>query len=478
MRAIIIPILLFSLNCYCQFNSGLRNLLYNVEFDDGLFAWYTYNQDNAIDTISAYNGLEVNTPTYTSGKIGNSILFNGSNQAVEIDEILTLMESDTEGSFTFWFKPDDVVPTSFQVFFGFGKSNESRFIHIGLPIGGDAGKLISECRSDVPVDWSVQTDNVVLNNKWIHVALIQDGVEPAIYINGVEQSVTFNSQNDKTSWVSAFSGSLNTATFGALDYNNSGNAFHYDGGIDEFKIWRTNLSSEKIDTLYREPLPNAFNMVGWWQMNNNSDDYTETSDAIATNITYTTDKGSATNSAARFNGTNACWDLDSNYQTDFRASFAFSLFIAPDEGKEAVGQFVGGVKSGDNTDEIWVAIDADGKLEFKYDVNSTSNVTKTTDEVFVSGDNDFIHCLGVFDEDSTKIQIYVDGVKQSTTYTGTALSGITFADYTNVYNMNFGCFNIGGVKSQFFDGDLDDIKLYNVVDFDENDATILTNDYR
>lgn len=57
---------------------------YGANFLTNLVGYYPFNS-NANDSINGYNGTQVGTPTYTSGKVGNAINFGNDNSAKYIN---------------------------------------------------------------------------------------------------------------------------------------------------------------------------------------------------------------------------------------------------------------------------------------------------------------------------------------------------------------------------------------------------------
>jgi hypothetical protein len=76
------------------------------------------------------------------------------------------------------------------------------------------------------------TSNIISNNQWIHVALVRSGNEHRLYMNGVQEGVTWTSTSDYVN---------SLATIGAYNFNSvSGDDKRsWNGYIDEFRISNT-----------------------------------------------------------------------------------------------------------------------------------------------------------------------------------------------------------------------------------------------
>tara|TARA_B100000287_G_scaffold183266_1_gene173355 strand:+ start:346 stop:2868 length:2523 start_codon:yes stop_codon:yes gene_type:complete len=62
-------------------------------------------EDNFVDTCnSSGNGSGVNTPTFSDGKFGKAIVFNGTNQGMDVPSGILPSNSSSSSSVSFWFK--------------------------------------------------------------------------------------------------------------------------------------------------------------------------------------------------------------------------------------------------------------------------------------------------------------------------------------------------------------------------------------
>jgi hypothetical protein len=76
------------------------------------------------------------------------------------------------------------------------------------------------------------TSNSISNNQWIHVALVRSGNEHRLYMNGVQEGVTWTSTQNYVN---------SLATIGAYNFNSitSADKRSWNGYIDEFRISNT-----------------------------------------------------------------------------------------------------------------------------------------------------------------------------------------------------------------------------------------------
>jgi len=183
------------------------------------------NQDTTLDT--------------TNEKLGTGCLdFNGSNQFINMTNLLTNTAMTTAGTIAFWIR-FDAVENGKKIFM-FGDSN------------GTASDLYMEIESDLPnakimcgcdlggtAQWAVRMATGLLSaGTWFHIALTHNGTRPYIYLNGVDQTTT-QVTTDLTKWVSGLSG-LDNFNWGRVNHNNAAEAY-VDGKFDDIGIWNTAL---------------------------------------------------------------------------------------------------------------------------------------------------------------------------------------------------------------------------------------------
>ena len=124
--------------------------------------------------------------------------------------------------------------TSTMTIVGFGDNNAVEFIELNI----EAGKLVARCTDATVVAWVLTTDaEACPPHRWTHVALVQDGSRPVLYVNGVKVAQTMSTATAVTKWVSVCSG-LDTGRIGAA--NKAGDASvtqEFGGGIGEVKLY-------------------------------------------------------------------------------------------------------------------------------------------------------------------------------------------------------------------------------------------------
>ncbi len=208
--------------------------IYEVEFQD------LSGQDN--------DGAPANIPVFTADHDGNAngaTVFNGTTDYINIDAVLSDLSATTVGSFCAWVKLPDATTAQGRII-GFGDANAAEVISLNVEPNG---KLELYLAIPAGIQWWVQTTNAVFSdNIWVHVAIVQDGADPVLYVNGVAVAQGFIVGSDKTIWFSDMAG-LDKGRMGNLNFNNSGESFFSNLLISDARIYNINLSEAEINAI-------------------------------------------------------------------------------------------------------------------------------------------------------------------------------------------------------------------------------------
>ena len=84
----------------------------------------------------------------------------------------------------------------------------------------------------------IESDNVVSNNVWHNAAMVSDGSNYYLYIDGVRQKASRPSSNPVANFF-RIGGSVMSAEY-------------FDGQIDDVKIFNYALTADQVKTLYND----------------------------------------------------------------------------------------------------------------------------------------------------------------------------------------------------------------------------------
>lgn len=183
-------------------------------------------------------------------KIGSNVYavkLDGTTSLINIDSIVSSLSAETTGTFMAWINTTDANAT--QEIISFGDTDADTRIQFDLMGSGLLRALVGE---GGVTKWALDTDAVaVKDNTWVHVALVQDGTDPVLYVNAEAVAQTFSTSTDKTYWFSDMAG-LDNGRIGCGSWNGGGNATFFGGLIDGVRIDKGILTAQKISQAYTE----------------------------------------------------------------------------------------------------------------------------------------------------------------------------------------------------------------------------------
>ena len=268
--------------------------LYNESLNtSGLVGYWNFDRNTTtIRDLSGNtnDGTNFGSTFNSSGYLGGAYEFDGSTNYVNIDSALNDLSSTTTGSWSAWVKPVNATPSGYECFITFGDTNANELVYIAVIGAGDNnGKISGVLNVAGTTQWNIRTDNVeIADNTWTHVALVQNGTLPAIYIDGVKPAQTLAIPTAPTSWFNDASG-LDNGRIGDLNFNNVGEDCFFNGSIDEVMIFDRALSQTEISELYNRSLVNyttysSVTEINWTGLTDN--DYHYFADALDTAENY------------------------------------------------------------------------------------------------------------------------------------------------------------------------------------------------
>jgi hypothetical protein len=218
---------------------------------DSLVACYTFD-GNVFDYSPFGNNGTNNSGTFRSQidsfRVGTQALsFNGVNDTVDISAIVNDLSNTIVGTIMFWVKPTVLAATT-NTMVGFGDTDANEFFFIK---NNDAtGVIDAFFRVAGTTQWRTNTTNSVLSvGVWTHYAIVQDGTQVKMYVNGSIASTIFTDDTDKTAWFRELTG-IDNALLGATKRNNLGAIDFYNGLMDEYKQFKKDLSPAEIYSHY------------------------------------------------------------------------------------------------------------------------------------------------------------------------------------------------------------------------------------
>lgn len=159
-----------------------------------------------------------------------------------------------------------------------GGSGSGRNWNLGSENSANGEVLVGRTSSN----WVGTATSVIPLDTWTYVFYTDNGLNVNIYVNGaLVQTGSYTSS---------------AATAPAVTYIGEyigGGSWYFPGLVSNVQIYNTSLSANEVTALYDEGIGgvpiNLNNLVGWWPLNGNANDYSgNQNNGIPNNMVYTT----------------------------------------------------------------------------------------------------------------------------------------------------------------------------------------------
>jgi len=199
-----------------------------------------------------------------------SVDFDGTDDYAAANTVATSYASDTTGSVSAWIKMDDATPASASTIFSISDASSGTYMSLYV---NPEGRLTFVVQKSGTNQVFVRTDPAsFVDATWYHVAVVQDGVQPVLYINGSAPTQANFVSTDLTAFLADLTG-LDVCTIGALRYINT-TTLYWSGLIEETAYFSgTALSAAQIAAIYNGGEPadlTSYSPSGWWRFEEGS----------------------------------------------------------------------------------------------------------------------------------------------------------------------------------------------------------------
>jgi hypothetical protein len=185
---------------------------------------------SATDSTGNHTVTANNSPTVTSGKVGDSYNFNGSNQSLNLGDI-TALDAASELSVSAWVKPDTLVANN-TILARWGSSLQFLF---GSPSNGANLQFAVDTPTSV-----FSSTGVFTAGSWTHaVGTWIGGGAVALYADGASLATAGNNNTLTLRSVASDVG---------IAYRAETSNYYYDGDVEEARIRISALSPQWIPT--------------------------------------------------------------------------------------------------------------------------------------------------------------------------------------------------------------------------------------
>jgi uncharacterized repeat protein (TIGR01451 family) len=204
---------------------------------DGLVAHYKFDEGSgttALDSSGNGNHGDIVGPTYTTGKVGTALDFDGMDDYVEMPAFLGGAKF-TAFTLEAWINLDDPSKTE-QDIFSIIRPNNGEF---GVAIYPNETQCFLNIASGTPVGYFIaRASNTYAAQQWYHIACSWDGTTLKFYIDGQLKDSVSVSGTMVDNFHRNYIGNRGVA---------GSNVAPADGRIDEAKIWNRALDCTELD---------------------------------------------------------------------------------------------------------------------------------------------------------------------------------------------------------------------------------------
>jgi len=193
--------------------------------------------------------------------------------------------NDAVGTISAWINMPDKVTTGTVLCAG--DKNVVEYIHFSV----ENGKLFAACVDATTMQWDINSTNVVIKpHTWHHVAIVQDGVRPTMYVDGVAVAMTDTDATDLAEWFVNLDG-LDSGRIGAGNIAGDDSVTQeFKGAISDVKYWNAALTAAQVKDDYNGTAVLATNLQSHWKFDDDliddglgADDGTKVGDIVFNN---------------------------------------------------------------------------------------------------------------------------------------------------------------------------------------------------
>jgi hypothetical protein len=426
------------------------------------------------------------TYAWSTGKYGAGVDFGGTNDGSGRDDYAYAFFADdafdslTEGSISFWFKPDDTGDSFQNIFVTTDGIAFSESFELGFDSTNNQIDLWSAgCTGDTIIGDATLPGAAT---DWHHVIYAESSSGHTLYIDGRPVTISYSGSSDASDtcfFDEVATGTTNYAI--GQPRTSAGEGYEgesYVGLVDEFKIYDYALSNSQVAYEYNRGAP-----VGWWKMDDNVSgdaqtiaDNSKNSNGDAAGNDGTTHYGANTtgmdctvegrwNLGCDLDGTDDYVGMTNLPVFNGVAQFSVSMWIYPtslgtqdgivdqwtNDGTSSTGNVFAVRTQNSSSDEVFVFVGNGDDIGNNYVQTSDLNLTNSEWQLLT------IVYDGTQGTEADRISVYRNGRLASDSVGGGAIVIDTNTATTQTFDIGRSLNE--GVQNNF-DGVIDDVQIY------------------
>lgn len=392
---------------------------------------------------------------WTTGRIGNGLTFDATNEYVDMGD-LTIVDGVTELTVSAWAKSSSLTTERSMV----TKSScnglaDSGTFQLGAGSTTNYAEFVIYPSGGAPASYYVVTASTAMNDgNWHLVTGVYNGADIRIYMDGVLSATTTAAAGD-------LSANTRSIQIGACS-----GGFLWDNMIDEVRIYDRALSDDEIRQIYQMTVPTGTDtgLIGYWSFNGQDMTGTTARDRSGAGNT-----GTLTNSptkvigklgqALQFDGTDDYVNVGSATIIDNLTNLSACAWVNPDTIPNGYSSIIAQMDNGGAEATFGFHDNGAGDLiEYYRSFSTNIGVWNSDRDIVPLGA--WSHVCVTYNDSSVANDpvFYLNGAQigviETDTPVGTA-SSTAGGDYY------IGALDNGGTGDEFFDGKIDEVRLYN-----------------
>ena len=180
---------------------------------------------------------------YGSTAARNCAAFDATDDYILADAhaVARVAANDTVGTYSAWIYLDDIAG-DYAILSAGDNDNVNEFLTLDVKSGGTLQIFLKH--GGATQFLVVSTAAVITAKKWIHVAVVQNGTQPALYVNGLNVAATNTTATDLTMWYDELT--LTDKFAIGVRESNGTHLNDFRGMISDVKYWNRALTATEV----------------------------------------------------------------------------------------------------------------------------------------------------------------------------------------------------------------------------------------
>jgi len=411
-----------------------------------------YKLDNsAEDEKGSYDGVETDIE-YKFGRFGQAAVLNGSSSLMTITDGGIGANGTARVSFSvsLWIKTTASNQSAIISDFG---SNYGFYIQMESSASGGAGKLSIANYYTGGLVYTTAGTVAINDGNWHHLVLVNKTSDNTqkLYLDGNTTPVISQTLGSGTKTANAIQVGYYTGYVGT---------YNFDGNIDQIRLFSSALSDSQVTQLYNEkqayitksasdPFGDS-SEVSFYKMENNANDSTGSNNGSASNVTFSTTDALFDSYSAVFNGSSSIISIP---QPTLSGGFTLSAWF-----KTTSSAFQSVITMGGSSAAAGLNIFTNsGNVITSFGNGSSEDYNAPTSSVTVNTGAWFHVALSTSGLSSgSTVKLYINGQLDDSELSS---ANINTTSYTSAFSI--GGRNLSGSLSTYFNGDIDQVRIFN-----------------